>query len=404
MSLRNQNGGFIRPGYEPLQVPNEPTSVAVTAGDTELSVAFTAPANVGGGAISSYQAATTTGISATASTSPVVITGLSNGTSYNVRVWAINAYGPGPFGTGSGTPFGPRALYFGGFTASSTLLGGIDYVTIATTGNASNFGSLMAATRLNAATGSSSRGLQARGLTSDRNVIEYVTYSSTGNSQDFGDLTVGRYALTACNSATRSVFAGGDYADLNVIDFVTTATIGNATDFGDLTLRTSNLAACSSPTRGIFAGGLTYPGNKTNTISYITTASTGNATDFGDLSDTGALDNTNYNIGGCSSSTRGLFMGGQTTSNAIQYITIASTGNSTDFGDCSFGGPYKTAASSETRGLVLGGNQGTNVPADARNIIEYVTIASTGNATDFGDLTQEKEQGAASSSANGGLA
>jgi hypothetical protein len=392
--------GFISANFDPLKNPDAPTGVSASAGDASASVSFTAPANVGGSAITAYYAVSNPSqVTVSGTSSPVTVTGLSNGTAYTFQVWALNSFGPGPFSAASGsvTPSSPRALYFAGFLANSSLIANIDYVTIATTGNAANFGSLMAATRLNAATGSSSRGLQARGLTSDRNVIEYVTYASTGNSQDFGDLTVGRYALTACNSATRSVFAGGDASDLNIIDYVTTATIGNATDFGDLTLRTSNLAACSSPTRGIFAGGSAFPGNGTNVISYIETASTGNSIDFGDL--IGSI----YNIGGCSSSTRGIFMGGETTSNVIQYITIASTGNATDFGDCSFGGPYKSAASSQTRGLIFGGNEGTNVPADARATIEYVTIASTGNTTNFGDLTQAKEQGAASSAANGGV-
>ena len=42
MPIGDKKGGFIRPGYDPLEVPNEPTSVSVTAGDTELEVSFTA--------------------------------------------------------------------------------------------------------------------------------------------------------------------------------------------------------------------------------------------------------------------------------------------------------------------------------------------------------------------------
>lgn len=392
--------GFISAFFDPLRNPNAPTIGTATGGDESASVEFTAPSNVGGSAISSYSALSTPGgVVASAASSPISVTGLSNGTAYTFAVWATNTYGPSAYSASSGsvTPLSPRALYFAGYLANSSLTANIDYVTIATTGNAAYFGSLTTATRLNAATGSSSRGVHAQGLSGVQNVIEYVTYASTGNSADFGDLTVGRYALTACNSATRSIFAGGNYADLNVIDFVTTATLGNATYFGDLTLRTSNFAACSSPTRGVFGGGLAYPGNGTNTISYITTASTGNATDFGDLI------TAIYNIGGCSSSTRGIFMGNENTSNVMQYITIASTGNAIDFGDCSFGGPYKAAASSQTRALIFGGNEGTNVPAAARNIIDYVTITSGGDTTDFGDLTQAKEQGAASSGANGGV-
>jgi len=392
--------GFISTFYNPLENPDAPTIGTATGGDAAASVPFTAPADVGGSAITEYYARSTPDdVTVSAASSPISVTGLTNGTSYTFKVWAINSYGPSPFSAASNSisPLSPRALYYGAYNTASTLQAAIDYVTIATAGNSSNFGSLTTATRLNAATGSSSRGVHAQGLNGESNVIEYVTYSTTGNATDFGDLTDGRYSLTACNNATRSIFAGGDYADINTIDYVTTATTGNATDFGDLTVRVSNFAACSSPTRGVFAGGLAYPGNDTNIIHYITTATTGNATDFGDLY------NGLYYIGGCSSSTRGIFMGGQTTQNRIDYITIATTGNSLDFGDCSFGGPGKAAASSQTRGLMFGGCSGTNVPADSQNIIEFVTIANGGDATDLGDLSASKMSGAAGSGANGGL-
>ena len=39
----------------------------------------------------------------------------------------------------------------------------------------------------------------------------------------------------------------------------------------------------------------------------------------------------------------------------------------------------------------------------AKNIIEYFTIGSTGNATDFGDLTATKREMPANSGAHGGV-
>ena len=68
------------------------------------------------------------------------------------------------------------------------------------------------------------------------NVIEFLTIATTGNSTDFGDLTQARYAGTGCGSATRGVIVGGQTPTyVNTIDFVTIASAGNATDFGDLT-------------------------------------------------------------------------------------------------------------------------------------------------------------------------
>ena len=82
---------------------------------------------------------------------------------------------------------------------------------------------------------------------------------------------------------------------------------------------------------------------------------------------------------------RGLFGGGQNPSNTntIEYITISSTGNSKDFGDMTIARDKLGACSSATRGI-FGGGEPTN------NILDYVTIPSTGNAFDFGDLTQAR--------------
>ena len=58
-----------------------------------------------------------------------------------------------------------------------------------------------------------------------------------------------------------------------------------------------------------------------------------------------------------------------------------------------------TSAASSTRGLNVGGQQS---PA-LTNTIEYVTIASTGNATNFGDLTVARSTLAGCSDVHGGL-
>ena len=52
---------------------------------------------------------------------------------------------------------------------------------------------------------------------------------------------------------------------------------------------------------------------------------------------------------------RGLFAGGNPSTNVIQLITIATTGNSTDFGDLSQARSAPATASSSTRGIRAGG-------------------------------------------------
>ena len=83
---------------------------------------------------------------------------------------------------------------------------------------------------------------------------------------------------------------------------------------------------------------------------------------------------------------RGMFAGGFApgTVDTVDYITISTTGNATDFGNLQSADRYGcTGSASTTRGLFCGGGTNNNI----EDTIDYFTIASTGNATDFGDLT-----------------
>ena len=236
--------------------------------------------------------------------------------------------------------------------------------------------------------------------------LEYFDIQSTGNTTKFGDLTTTKYNLGSGSSATRGVWCGGyDGAsspdtDINTIEYITIATQGNALDFGDRTKVGRGPAAVSSATRVCMATAFTGAGYQ-DTIDYITTASVGNAIDFGNL---GAARISMCNS--AASTTRGIFAGGYQVSpvsdsvNTIEYITMASTGNATNFGDLTHKArdSYGGTVSSNTRGCIA---QATATPA-LTNTIDYVTIASTGNAADFGDLTAAKDQfGSCSNSIRG---
>ena len=314
---------------------------------------------------------------------------------YNGTDWVtLNSYGVGRgvFAGGGSTPTSP-------FSGVKT----IDYITIATTGNALSFGNLANPLRHVAGASSSTRGCFAGESESagTENIIEYITIATTGNATDFGDLTVSRYGVRSCSSSTRGVFGGGGNPARNIIDYITIATTGNATDFGDLTVARTENASCSSNTRGVFGGGYIYTPTISffNVIDYITIATTGNATDFGDLTQ------SRGGFGSCSSSTRGVFGGGGNdvspafNLNTMDYVTIATTGNAASFGDLTVARSYLPACSSSTRGVFGGGATPTIV-----NTIDFITIASNGtNAQDFGDLTQARNVIGALSDAHGGL-
>lgn len=396
--------GFISAFYDPLRNPNTPTIGTATAGDASASVAFTAPANVGGSAISSYTAISTPGaVTASAASSPISVTGLSNGTAYTFAVWATNTYGPSAF-SGASNSVTPAIPVYGIFAGGNTgsMVNVIQYVVIATTGNAIDVGDLAVAQGrgANGTISSTTRGIMAAG--SDNiigycNTIQYMTIATTGNSLDFGDCSSRKIILGGCSNSTRGIIAGGDQSSggrTNIVEYVTIATTGNTTDFGDLTQVWEGLGGVASTTRGVFAGssGLTY-----NTINYITIASVGDAVDFGDLN------SARTSGGACSNSTTGLFGGGYLlpasalTAN-VQSITIASTGDSSSFGTLTVARTYLNGVSNSTRALFGGGEVVSDV-----NVIDYLTFSGGGSAADFGDLLAVNKQMFSISSGHGGL-
>ena len=218
--------------------------------------------------------------------------------------------------------------------------------------------------------------------------IDFISIQSTGNAHVFGALSnVNKGAGSTLGNETRAVASGGYGTPINIgsMEFFTIANQSNTTDFGDLVNQIRNLTSLANSTRGIIAGG-TYapgsPGTHFNTIQFITIATAGNATDFGDMV-SGRRDSASL-----SSSTRGIIAGGNPGSgpqvtDEIDFITIASAGNAQDFGNMTNSEREIGGAASSTRGIIFGGYSS---PA-FRNTIDFITIATTGNASDFGDLT-----------------
>jgi len=175
----------------------------------------------------------------------------------------------------------------------------------------------------------------------------------------------------------------------NIIDYITINSTGNATNFGDLTEIRYGVGGTSNGTdeRGVFGGGGGWLGsydNSFNVIDYITINSTGDASDFGDLpvrrKELGATSNDTNN--------RGIFGGGLDQSfavnNTIEYVTLNSTGNATDFGDMI---PAIKQLESTSNGTNERGVFGGGYVSGAVNTINYITINTPSNTTDFGDLT-----------------
>ena len=277
-----------------------------------------------------------------------------------------------------------------------------EFITIQSMGNSQDFGDAAAAVRGQATFASSTRAVSGSGYVAPAavNTIEFFTIATQSNSTDFGDVTGGNGDYTPISNQTRGIFAGGySYpAAFNAISFVTIATTGNSTDFGDATTNRANgnRSAINSSTRGLFGGGYISP-TGTNNIEFLTIATTGNSSDFGDLT------SGRGNFTGLCSSTRGVFAGGSNPNNNIMdFVTIASTGNASDFGDMFTGNTVASCSTSNnTRGVIMGGDL---QPSNAfTNTMQFVTIATTGDTQDFGDMLTVGAYRNATSDSHGGL-
>ena len=301
------------------------------------------------------------------------------------------------------------ALRGGGTNPSNGAQDDMDKIFVATTGNSVDFGNLTSARTQPSSASSSIRafffgGTAIPAITSN---ISATDYASGGGGFNFGDLTQSVRALSnGCGDQIRAVRMGGygaagvggapNPAISNVIDFFIMASGGNASDFGDLNKNDGGQGQsyavhnCASPTRGIAYNGAN---GIAADIQFITFATKGDSQTFGECT-------VNQNDGGAlSDTTRGIQMGASSpSSDVIEFITMASEGNGTDFGNLTAARAPR-GASSATRGLGVGGYDGSG----KSNTIDFITIQTTGNATDFGDLTTQTQQQGATSDIHGGL-
>ena len=312
-----------------------------------------------------------------------------------------------------------RAVFTGGYTGPSgsgqTGTKTMEFFNIQSGGRSIEFGDQSIDRKFSAGLASATRGVTggSNGTPSwVTGTMEFVTIANSSNTTTFGNMTAAGGMVSACSNDTRGIFfsvwdaSGSGPAHKGHIDYITIATAGNSADFGQLSVSRPEAAGFGSPTRGICAGGYPAPDGTTmsNVIDFITIATTGNASDFGDLTQ------ARQALSSASSQTRGVTAGGAVYGspaytlniNTIDYVTIASTGDATDFGDLVAGATGKSVGncSNQIRGVFGGGKSSTPTYI---NTVEFINIAATGNASDFGDLTRTPAYGSVFSDSHGGL-
>ncbi len=301
-----------------------------------------------------------------------------------------------------------RGLYMGGNPGSSPYsVSDIDYVEIATLGNSINFGDLVVA-RDGPAMGqvsSSVRGIAYGGHNNPQggeDEIDYVTIASTGNAVDFGNAQQATGWGAGCSSSTRGFKFGGYVGGAQAnIEYVEIATAGTSYDWGaDIILARESCTGFSSPTRGFMAAGMNG-GTVTGTIEVLTMASKGTATvEFGEMT------GKRRGVGTVSNSVRGVIAGGRYSApqeeihvSTIDVVTMASDGNAADFGELTQARRKPSGVSNQIRGVFASGYL---APAQVTTI-DYITIDTAGNAVSFGDLMKARNGCACASDSHGGL-
>ena len=274
---------------------------------------------------------------------------------------------------------------------------------IMTLGTAQDFGDTSSNHDIAGSFSSSTRGIIGGGYASpaDITAIEYVTIASAGDAISFGSLATSHFRNSGgCSSSTRGLFfAGGHPSYYNTIEYIQINTLGNALDFGDQSTKFAWRRCFASATRGFSTGGFDGPAAPNITTDMVTIAAKGNGTDFGELSV------KVFGMGAFANSIKGVYGGGYTPGYAhvvddIQFFTMASAGNAIDFGNLTVANGSPAGASNQVRGIFAGGYLS---PGNNSDRAQFITISSGGSAQDFGSLTISTNRADGFTDSHGGL-
>jgi len=298
----------------------------------------------------------------------------------------------------------PRGMYKRSMEGNSSTTN-IDYIAMTSAGNTSYFGQLSFFNYGYSGLSSSTRAVFSGGRWYDSSMqsqgsilIQYMTIATTGNASYFGSLSNALVSTAGLANATRGVIIGGQEFDwyyynlmnINYMKYITIASTGNSNYYGSLTTAQQVMLACASPTRGLDVGGY----YQVTDMRYTTIASGGDAGSFG------TLYRGRHGAGAMASSTRAVFAGGVYRNTSIEYVTIATLGNGASFGSLTVDRGDVAASSSSIKGLLYGGRA---YSTGNQWYSEYITIATTGNGAIWGVLIEAGASEAGVSNAHGGL-
>ena len=285
---------------------------------------------------------------------------------------------------------GGRGIIAGG---GSPWVDKIEYITVSTPSNGTDFGVLSSGAGWNfAGTSGNGRGFICAGNNGAdpwvTNEIRYVTIGTLGNSADWGDLPNVHGKSQATTNGDRALTMGGEDGDPNWdehdrIEYFSTVTAGNGSNFGTISSGiVAQSDATSDGTYAIVGHGRRANNTHINWVDYCVIDTLGNTTQFG----TGI---EGKGMGACSNGTRAFYFAGDldsapfsyTTGKTIEYWTFATPSNASRYGDLSDTFNAAKGLSDGSRGVAVCVYDG-----QLANMEYFDLNSSAVTSTNFGDL------------------
>ena len=252
-------------------VPGAPTIGTATAGNGQVTVAYSAPSSNGGSVITTYTATSSpggfTGSISQAGSGSITVTGLTNGTAYTFTVTATNSAGAGSASAASGSAT-PRTVPDAPTIGTAAVAGVSGTATVSFTAPLSNGGSIITSYSVTTspAGGTGTLNQAGSGTITVTGLTNGTAYTFTVKANNIAGASA---ASGASNSVTPYTVPGAPTIGTAAVGGVSgTATVSYTAPASNGGSVITSYTATSSP--GGFTGTLTQAGGGTITVSGLT--------------------------------------------------------------------------------------------------------------------------------------
>lgn len=252
--------------------PSAPTIGTATAGDTTASVAFTPSTYIGKGTITYTATSSPGGFTGTSATSPITVSGLTNGTAYTFTVVGTTNYGVSSLASAASNSITPASATSFESIATYTATGSVSDITFSSIPSTYKILQFRMMVRdASSSIGDRSIFAQFNGDTSTSNYAWNRIYSYPGTNSyglDFSNTTGSAFAgITIANATTPTDDYGGNIFE--IIDYADTSKTKQTKQYGgssqsqfDSASRWAGTAAINS-VRFFCSGGASFKINST---------------------------------------------------------------------------------------------------------------------------------------------